>query len=320
MRAAVNINTGPVKFEFDLRDLIEIQTKDGGEAKIKIKGDITFTKNGKEIQLNYENTSLSLTHLINGEEEEIKQKLDKSNSLVQTMAIEFEKTKVKISYDKLWSTLSSDGTTFSQGTHQEGDKVYLRFKYESPELETALPPDPLGNTWSSKMHGWAVTIDYRPGKLDNKNDLDDLSGLAPEYVLTDYYYHVLAAKKAATLAGIDKKHSYMKEYNNSSNLADQKNEHKLSNTTDAASPLTEFSGSFYPYNALAHHNISPERASREALLAIGAALVVAPFILEFWPVFIRMAPTIIRTLPKIIPKAPLPPAGVAPMIKGIPGS
>ncbi len=201
MRAAVNINNGPVKFEFDLRDPIEIQTKDGGEAKIKIKGDITFTKNGKEIQLNYGNTSLSLTHLINGEEEEIKQKLDKSNNLVQTMAIEFEKTKVKISYDKLWSTLSSDGTTFSQGTHQEGDKVYLRFKYESPELETALPPDPLGNTWSSKMHGWAVTIDYRPGKLDNKNDLDDLSGLAPEYVLTDYYYQVLAAKKAAALAG-----------------------------------------------------------------------------------------------------------------------
>lgn len=106
-------------------------------------------------------------------------------------------------------------------------------------------------------------------------------------------------------------------------LPDQKNKHKLSNTTDAASPLTELSGSFYPYNALAHHNISPERASREALLAIGAALVVAPFILEFWPVFIRLASTIIRTLPKIkgaIPKAPLPPASVAPMIKGIPGS
>lgn len=134
MRAAVNINSGPVKFEFDLRDPIEIQTKDGGEAKIKIKGDITFTKNGKEIQLNYGNTSLSLTHLTNGEEEEIKQKLDKSNSLVQSTAIEFEKTRVKISCDKLWSILNSDGTTFSQGTHQEGDKVYLRFKYESPEL------------------------------------------------------------------------------------------------------------------------------------------------------------------------------------------
>lgn len=172
------------------------------------------------------------------------------------------------------------------------------------------------------MHGWAVTIDYRPGKLDNKNDLDDLSGLAPEYVLTDYYYQVLAAKKATALAGKpieDEPNNYRDKTKEPNNYRDK----PTPTASSAANPLTGLSGSFYPYNALAHRNISPERASREALLVIGAALMTAPFILEFWPVFIRLAPTIIRTLPKIkgaIPKAPLPPASVAPMIKGIPGS
>lgn len=259
--AALEINEVPVKFEFDLDEPIKMQTPDGGEILMTFKGDITLIKNNKEIEVKEGNNTQTLTAKGMGMEIENKEKTSPQTSTVDNVSVEFGKTEANIDYDRLFSIVAKNGTTFSAGTHlvSVGNKLYCRYKQESPEATFTFPDDPLGNSWSGKSHGWTVTVDYRPGDHENS----DYSGLSPEFVLDEYYFQLLYQLLANEKKSREKEHYIMKEkedfkHEPTTNKNIKTQPHSSSSSTiDTLTPLQNLSAAFYPTHALAYRGIDP---------------------------------------------------------------
>lgn len=239
--AALEINKVPVKFEFDLYEPIKMQTPDGGEILMTFKGDITLIKNNKEIEVKEGNNTQTLTAKGMDMEIENKEKTSPHTSTVDNVSVEFEKIEANIDYDRLFSIVAKNGTTFSAGTHlvSVGNKLYCRYKQESPESTFTFSDDPFGNSWSGKSHGWTFTVDYRPGDHENS----DYSGLSPEFVLDEYYfqllYQLLADEKESREKEFPvtrKKEDFKHEPTTNKNIKTQPNS-SSSSTTDTLTPL-----------------------------------------------------------------------------------
>lgn len=300
---ALEINEVPVKFEFDLDEPIKMQTPDGGEILMTFKGDITLIKNNKEIEVKEGNNTQTLTAKGMGMEIENKEKTSPQTSTVDNVSVEFGKTEANIDYDRLFSIVAKNGTTFSAGTHlvNVGNKLYCHYKQEAPESTFTFPDDPLGNSWSGKSHGWTFTVDYRPGDHENA----DYSGLSPEFVLDEYYFQLLYQLLANEKKSREKEQHIMNKENyfedkliTNKNIKTQPNS-SLSSTIDTLTPLQNLSAAFYPTHALAYRGIDPSKSGKESL----ALLAIIMFLLytkgKGTSIILKYLPRLKKYLPQL---------------------
>lgn len=315
MLAALEINEVPVKFEMDLFEPLKFRTPGGGEVQITAKGDITLIKNNKQIEVKDGDTTQTITATGTGVEVENKKDTGAQTSVTDNVSGEFEKAEANIAYDRLFSIVSKDGITSSVGTHlvSVGGKLYARFKHEAPESTLTLPNDPFGNSWSSKMHNWTFTMDFRPG--DHEEDHGD-GNQKPEAVLKAYYLQLLHERDSEEKLKKNKPKEFERNlYSDSDSILKPNSKSPSSATPDHYRPYEQFFGAFYPYNALAYRGINPARSAKASLSLVALYLStyftggkLNPIIMKFSPELRAELKAVIQEHAPLIKPSPQPAA------------